>query len=232
MNGIDPHSQGFDKEQPTSTPFRFHQAGRKKTVFFKRWGSAVRQSPPLLVVVVIGILVLFGWYFFSSGTEINLNPVLISQVQSPPSGTPSPTQVAAAVASTPTPTATKASTPTPTPVQPTPVATPQPTPQFTPTPVVQRANVTAPAIQETGRFTLQIGAYQDRAEADSHFARIKGLGLPVRMSSVTLPGKGLWHRLQIGRFETRDAATRLGQQLQSQKSITGFMVTAYAPPNS
>ena len=105
---------------------------------------------------------------------------------------------------------------------------PQPTPSTTPTPVeTKRANVTAPAVQATGRFTLQIGAYQDQVEAENHLASMKGLGLEARMTNVTLPGKGVWHRIQVGRFATRDTASHLGQQLQAQKSISSFVVTAY-----
>ena len=74
---------------------------------------------------------------------------------------------------------------------------------------------------------MQISAYQEQAEAAAQVAKMNGLGQQAKIVTVTLPQKGTWHRVYVGRFATREAAARVGQQLQAQKSIIAFLVTAY-----
>ena len=60
MDDFDPHSHGFDKEQPTSTPFRFRPERRKRTVLVKQVKSVVTHSPLLLVLAGACLLGLLG----------------------------------------------------------------------------------------------------------------------------------------------------------------------------
>ncbi|MFN7927873.1 MAG: SPOR domain-containing protein [Blastocatellia bacterium] len=183
----------------------------------------------------LGLLSLVGWGLASS------LPMIASYLSAdaPPSAAklprtaavtadaqPSPTptaKVEATVAATPmlTPTATPAPAPTATPK-----ATPQPTPQAA-APAPQAVAAAPMEAAATGQFTLQISASQERADAEAQVAKLKTLGLSARAVTVTLPQKGVWHRVHVGRYATREAATRAGQQLQAQKSISTFLVTAY-----
>ena len=59
-----------------------------------------------------------------------------------------------------------------------------------------------------GAFTLQLSAYQDRAEADRFAAGLRDKGYAPFIVEANLPGKGIWFRVRMGRFPTRDAAGR------------------------
>lgn len=222
----------FDKEQPTSTPYLVRRPIKKRRSLPKQLIAVGKQRPFLLLFLGLCGLCLAGWMYAPSLSSLSsslysLAPSLAgnSPVSEPSviksSPQPAPTKLAVAVSATPT--ATPVATP-----QPTPQPTLQPTPKTTPTPpATKQANVTPPIEAGTGRFAVQIGAYQEQAEATANLAKMKGQGIDARMISVTLPNKGMWHRVQVGRFETRDAATRFGQQLQARKTIAGFMVTEY-----
>ncbi len=59
-----------------------------------------------------------------------------------------------------------------------------------------------------GQWTLQLSAYQDRAEADRFAAGLRDKGYAPYIVSANVPGRGMWYRVRMGRFGTRDAATR------------------------
>jgi cell division protein FtsN len=79
--------------------------------------------------------------------------------------------------------------------------------------------------QGSGNFTVQVGSYNDRAQALERAANLRSAGFDVRLAEVQLPKRGTWYRVQSGRFGTREEATRYGQQLRAQKVAAETIIT-------
>jgi cell division septation protein DedD len=70
----------------------------------------------------------------------------------------------------------------------------------------------------TGRFTLQIAAYQTKAEATRMVSRLASRGVTARIVGTAKP-----FRVRVGRYETRAAAIAAQSQLRAKK--LGALVT-------
>ena len=57
---------------------------------------------------------------------------------------------------------------------------------------------------------------QDLEMAQELTERLRRQGLEAYLVSTTLPGKGLWHRVRVGRFRDREAAASLLRRLEAQ----------------
>jgi len=67
-----------------------------------------------------------------------------------------------------------------------------------------------------GAFTLQVASLRDAKMADEMVARLRREGFQVIRSGVTIPGKGRWYRVQVGRFTDRQAAGATIRALESK----------------
>jgi cell division protein FtsN len=102
-------------------------------------------------------------------------------------------------------------------VKPSPAATARPSPSprvaaATPPPAAPAAAPRAPA-SAPGPFGLQVGAFKDRATAESMVARLKGNGFAAYL--VT-PQEGLFN-VRVGPFATRADAEKAQEHLRAQK---------------
>jgi cell division septation protein DedD len=214
-----PHS--YERHTPPPMPFVVYASQRTRISFWQRFSYALRHRPVVVLLTLLLLLSLGGWGLISLLPAITSLPAIASYLN------PEPSKGADAVVVQPSPVpSAKLAVSVPTAPAATPAVTPQPTPQAS-LPPSQPVKSAPPVVAEAGRFTLQIIASQQLAEAEAQVAKMKGLGLQAKSVTVTLPQKGVWHRVHVGRFATREAATRAGQQLQAQKSITAFLVTAY-----
>jgi cell division protein FtsN len=53
-------------------------------------------------------------------------------------------------------------------------------------------------------FFLQVGAFQDAADADNRKAQLALLGVEATVQTMTYPDKGLWHRVRAGPYTNID----------------------------
>ncbi|HEX8473337.1 MAG TPA: SPOR domain-containing protein [Pyrinomonadaceae bacterium] len=81
-----------------------------------------------------------------------------------------------------------------------------------------------PASDADGKFTLQVGSYNDKAQADQRVASLKAAGFDARAVAVEIPKRGTWYRIQSGRFAARDEATRYGAQLRAKGAADSVLV--------
>lgn len=93
--------------------------------------------------------------------------------------------------------------------RPTPVARPvaKPTPRATPAPA--------------GQFTIQVGAFKDKASADAVVSRLKSKGFAAY--AVTPEGEGLFN-VRVGHFAGRADAERVQARLRDQEKFQPFIV--------
>lgn len=81
----------------------------------------------------------------------------------------------------------------------------------------------APAAPAAGGFTVQVGAFPTRTEADALVARLRSQGLSPYVVAAEVQGKGLFHRVRLGRFRSREEARRYLEDLQRETSVSGFV---------
>ncbi|ABS26489.1 SPOR domain-containing protein [Anaeromyxobacter sp. Fw109-5] len=109
-----------------------------------------------------------------------------------------------------------------------PAALPAPAPSAAPT--VAAPAKAAPASAEraepatAGAFTIQIGASQQRAEADRIAARHRSLR--PRVEAAEVDGKGRWYRVRVGSFDTREAAERYRRDVARETGVAGYVTAS------
>jgi cell division septation protein DedD len=69
-----------------------------------------------------------------------------------------------------------------------------------------RADAAAIPARTKGRYTVQVGAVPRRADAERLAQRLAAR--KPRIVTADVPGKGRWYRVQVGSYETQDAAKR------------------------
>jgi cell division septation protein DedD len=76
-----------------------------------------------------------------------------------------------------------------------------------------------------GKITIQLGSYNEAAQAEERVAAVKSAGFEARVVEVEIPKRGTWYRVQSGRFGTRDDAERYGRQLREKGVASSFITT-------
>lgn len=136
---------------------------------------------------------------------------------------PKVTQVPPPLASRPgvtpaAPPTTVAAAPAPATATPRPVATVKPAPRA-PVPAPVPAPRAAPAAG--GAFAIQVGAFKDRASAESIVTRLKGKGFAAYV--VTPEGEGLFN-VRVGTFVERTEAEKVQARLRDDEKFKPFIV--------
>lgn len=96
-------------------------------------------------------------------------------------------------------------------------AAPKPSPK--PSAPVRAAAVEAPA---KGQFTIQVGAFKDRASADAVMGRLKGKGFAAYVLAPPTPD-GLFN-VRVGSYGARPDAERVQTRLRDQEKFKPFIV--------
>ncbi|GLS05299.1 cell division protein [Chitiniphilus shinanonensis] len=85
----------------------------------------------------------------------------------------------------------------------------------TPTPPAA-PEASPPAKVEAPKGTyLQIGAFQNEQDADNLKAKLALVGVEASIYTADIPGKGVWHRVRIGPFNSLGDLERTRNQLKS-----------------
>ena len=142
-------------------------------------------------------------------------------LEKPKGGTPSAGRAARAV----TPPVTTAAAPATTAPAAPPVtvaAVPRPAPPK-PAPAATVKPVKGPGgpVVASGNFTIQVGAFKDKASADSVVARLKNKGFAAYV--VSPEGEGLFN-VRVGNFAARPEAERVSARLRDEEKFKPFIV--------
>jgi len=74
--------------------------------------------------------------------------------------------------------------------------------------IKQTAQQTAPGnVKDT--YFLQVSSFQKEADADNLKAKLALLGVEATIQTVTLPEKGIWHRVRVGPYTSIDELNRV-----------------------
>jgi DedD protein len=77
-----------------------------------------------------------------------------------------------------------------------------------------------------GAWTVQLSAYQERAEADRFAAGLRDKGYAPYIVEATIAGKGTWYRVRMGRFPTKDAASRYMDDFRRETAMNAIVTQA------
>ncbi|MHA6289179.1 SPOR domain-containing protein [Maricaulis sp. CAU 1757] len=111
-----------------------------------------------------------------------------------------------------------------------PVAEPEPEPVRQPEPEAPAprepdpvpASTSPSGIDVTGEWVVQIGSFRSEADAEGAWVAFQGRfsdiasGLQPDVASVDIPNRGVYHRLRIAAFDTREAAVAFCATLQGR----------------
>jgi cell division septation protein DedD len=89
------------------------------------------------------------------------------------------------------------------------------------------ATTTAPVSdQSAGNFTVQVGSYNNSAQADERVSRLRSSGIEARVIRAEIPRRGTWYRVQAGRFASQTEAARYATELKGKGATDDFVVTS------
>jgi DedD protein len=80
----------------------------------------------------------------------------------------------------------------------------------------------ADAAKGKGRFTLQLGSFPDRAEAEAFSQRFTPQGSYVIASEI--PGKGTWYRVRVGDYASAKDAIAAKGTFEKQHNVIAYVV--------
>ena len=84
-----------------------------------------------------------------------------------------------------------------------------------------------PKIDPGGRYTVQIGAFQNQTEANKLVNSMKSEGYPAFIKQFETPDNKRWYRVRVGTFSTRARAVEYGDKLKERQSrIKSVFITA------
>lgn len=75
-----------------------------------------------------------------------------------------------------------------------------------------------PKIDSSGRYTVQIGAFQDPSQANRLVNSMKSKGYPVFIKQMESPDNKRWYRVRVGTFSTRDDAISYGDKIKEKEA--------------
>jgi DedD protein len=83
----------------------------------------------------------------------------------------------------------------------------------------------AEASAQGGAFTLQLGASQNRDDAERMVSRLREKGYAPYIIAADVPGKGTFYRVRMGSFATKEAAGRYLEDFRRETKTEAFVAT-------
>ncbi len=68
----------------------------------------------------------------------------------------------------------------------------------------------------TGRYTLNIASFRDKANADRLMKELGDKGYEAFVEKTDIPGKGIWYRVAVGRFSSQGEALAFARGLKEK----------------
>jgi len=76
------------------------------------------------------------------------------------------------------------------------------------------------------QYYLQAGAFQSEGEADNLKAKLALMGVEAIIQTVTVPDKGIWHRVRVGPYYNVDDLNRMRTTL-TQNGVSTSLVKVH-----
>ncbi|SEK33659.1 SPOR domain-containing protein [Nitrosovibrio tenuis] len=76
------------------------------------------------------------------------------------------------------------------------------------------------------KYFLQAGSFQNASDADNLKAKLAMLGVEATVQAITLPEKGVWHRVRVGPFTNIDDIKQVRGSLQ-QNGVQSSLIKVH-----
>ncbi|MFH1102765.1 MAG: SPOR domain-containing protein [Pseudomonadota bacterium] len=73
------------------------------------------------------------------------------------------------------------------------------------------------SVENEKALTLQIASFYSRQDAQRLVQELKDRGYPAYWTLGLIPGKGIWHRVRVGGFGSREEAGKMMMQLKKER---------------
>ena len=73
------------------------------------------------------------------------------------------------------------------------------------------------------KYTLQVSAFQSKAEAEEMMKKLQGQGLRPYLSATAVPNKGTWWRVRVGTFPSKEKAADAKRKFEEQHNLTAYV---------
>lgn len=122
-------------------------------------------------------------------------------------------------------------TPAPAPQAPaTPAPAPQPQTQTPPAEQPVTPTAPTPAPTGVGGFTVQVRSSPNEADAKAAVASLAAAGFEAYVVRADLGARGVWYRVRVGRFESREDARKTAAKLRSSGGASDAIIQVYEAP--
>ncbi len=74
-------------------------------------------------------------------------------------------------------------------------------------------------------WTVQVGAFKSRKQADAVQRGLSGAGFPVEISALTADDGQPRYRVRVGSFKTRSDAAQMAERLSAERSLATYVTT-------
>ncbi|HEV8324612.1 MAG TPA: SPOR domain-containing protein [Myxococcota bacterium] len=81
------------------------------------------------------------------------------------------------------------------------------------------------ATPDDSRWTVQVGSYSTREEADEVLGRLAKKGYVPYLVTADVPGRGRWYRVRVGDFGNRTAALSMKEKIDAFTPEPSFVTT-------
>jgi len=86
------------------------------------------------------------------------------------------------------------------------------------------SKVASPARRPERRYTVQVGAFQERSDALSLLDKLRGRGHNPFLLSSKVRERGRWYRVRVGRFSDKAKAKEYQRRIETAEGIKGTFV--------
>ncbi len=73
------------------------------------------------------------------------------------------------------------------------------------------------------KFTINVGSFRERVRAEQLMNDLKAKGYKAFVAEATVPQKGTWYRVSVGRFPSREEAQVFAREVNEKEGINFFV---------
>jgi cell division septation protein DedD len=73
------------------------------------------------------------------------------------------------------------------------------------------------------RYTLQLSAFADKADADDFMRKVQALGFKPFVVASEVPGRGTFYRVRVGDYASRQAATDAKGDIEKKQHLPAYV---------
>ena len=74
-----------------------------------------------------------------------------------------------------------------------------------------------------GRFTINVASFKKKVRAERFMEKLNKKGYKAFVAEASIPKKGTWYRVSVGRFPSRGEAEALARALKEKEGLDSFV---------